>query len=142
MTGLDNDGVLRASAVVAPGIPGSRTRCAAHGDRFDAACDRWRSLYRAALEDQAEQNRRVLDHATTLERRRQAQARRADAEHQLRLLKNEDSETRVLRLLHLPVLRQSRGSFPATRSRGCRWPPTCRASASAAPTSSGPGSSR
>jgi superfamily II DNA/RNA helicase len=60
--------------------------------RFSAACDRWRQLYRAALADQREQNRRVLDHATAPEHRRQAQARRADAENQLRLLKNEDSE--------------------------------------------------
>ena len=61
-------------------------------ERFGAACDRWRQLYRAALADQQEQNRRVLDHATTPDHRRQSQARRADAENQLRLLKNEDSE--------------------------------------------------
>ncbi|KWX01822.1 DEAD/DEAH box helicase domain protein [Carbonactinospora thermoautotrophica] len=59
---------------------------------FDAACERWRSLYRNALADQEEQNRRVLDHATSPEARRRAQRRRLEAENQLRLLKNEDEE--------------------------------------------------
>lgn len=57
--------------------------------RFDAACDRWRQLYRAALAEQAEQNRRVLDNSTAPDARRQAQRRRMDAENQLKLLKNE-----------------------------------------------------
>ncbi|GLW62162.1 RNA helicase [Actinomadura rubrobrunea] len=61
-------------------------------DRFDAACDRWRQLYRAALAEQREQNRRVLDYATSPKARQQAQRRRMDAENQLKLLKNEDSE--------------------------------------------------
>ncbi|WP_067135665.1 DEAD/DEAH box helicase [Microtetraspora malaysiensis] len=61
-------------------------------ERFDAACGRWRDLYRAAIAEQAEQNRRVLDHASTPGARRQAQQRRLQAENQLRLLKNEDSE--------------------------------------------------
>ncbi|MGH3243420.1 MAG: DEAD/DEAH box helicase [Spirillospora sp.] len=65
-------------------------RGAAH--RFDAACDRWRQLYRAALAEQREQNRRVLDHSTEPKARAQAQRRRMDAENQLKLLKNEDTE--------------------------------------------------
>ncbi len=61
-------------------------------DRFNAACDRWRDLYRAALAEQREQNRRVLDYSTDADARRLAQSRRLDAENQLKLLKNEDSE--------------------------------------------------
>ncbi len=60
--------------------------------RFDAACDRWRGLYRAALHEQAEQNRRVLDHASSPQTIRRAQSRRMQAENQLRLLKNEDND--------------------------------------------------
>jgi ATP-dependent helicase YprA (DUF1998 family) len=67
------------------------TLCAA-AERFDEACDRWRQLYRGALAEQREQNRRVLDHSTSPEARREAQRRRTDAEHQLRLLQNEDEE--------------------------------------------------
>jgi ATP-dependent helicase YprA (DUF1998 family) len=61
-------------------------------ERFDAACDRWRELYRGALAEQREQNRRVLDNSIDPGKRKQAQARRMDAENQLRLLRNEDSE--------------------------------------------------
>ncbi len=61
-------------------------------ERFDAACDRWRQLYRGALVEQREQNRRVLDNSIDPAKRKQAQARRLDAENQLRLLRNEDSE--------------------------------------------------
>src|SRR5260370_14698866 len=61
-------------------------------ERFDAACDRWRQLYRGALAEQREQNRRVLDNSIEPGKRRQAQGRRMDAENQLRLLRNEDSE--------------------------------------------------
>ncbi|GAA1856045.1 DEAD/DEAH box helicase [Actinomadura bangladeshensis] len=61
-------------------------------ERFDAACHRWRQLYRAALDEQREQNRRVVDHSTNPKARRQAQRRRLDAENQLKLLKNEESE--------------------------------------------------
>ena len=57
---------------------------------FDAACERWRSLYRAALADQAEQNRLVLMANLTPYERKAAESRRREAENQLRLLKNED----------------------------------------------------
>ena len=60
--------------------------------QFDDACERWRRLYRAALVEQRDQNQRVLDNSTTQESRRVAQRRRMDAENQLRLLKNEDSD--------------------------------------------------
>jgi ATP-dependent helicase YprA (DUF1998 family)/very-short-patch-repair endonuclease len=64
----------------------------AAAQRFDAACDRWRGLYNAALAEQREQNRRVLDNSTTPQARRTAEGRRRQAENQLRLLKNEESE--------------------------------------------------
>ena len=46
---------------------------------FDRAFDRWRSLYRAALIDRAEQHRRILDHSLS-ERDRNQAARRSEAE--------------------------------------------------------------
>ncbi|MBB4957701.1 DEAD/DEAH box helicase [Micromonospora polyrhachis] len=58
-------------------------------DRFHRAFDRWRDLFRAALVDQAEQNRRVLDHTLTERDRSEAARRRRQAETQLTLLKNE-----------------------------------------------------
>ncbi|WP_182878146.1 DEAD/DEAH box helicase [Microbispora sp. H10670] len=60
--------------------------------RFDAACDRWRGLFRAAVAEQREQNRRVMDHSSSPEDKRTAQRRRQQAENQLRLLKNEDTD--------------------------------------------------
>lgn len=63
----------------------------AHVD-FDRACDRWRELYQAALADQNEQNRIVLDTSASTGARRAAEARRRQAEGQLRLLRNEDSD--------------------------------------------------
>jgi ATP-dependent helicase YprA (DUF1998 family)/very-short-patch-repair endonuclease len=59
---------------------------------FDAACDRWRQMYRLALADQREQNRRVLSAATDPKARTIARGRRAEAENRLRLLLNEDPE--------------------------------------------------
>ncbi|WP_396908660.1 DEAD/DEAH box helicase [Mycolicibacterium sp.] len=59
---------------------------------FDRSCDRWRDLYRAALDDQQEQNRIVLDISVTKRARDAAEARRRDAEGQLRLLRNEDTD--------------------------------------------------
>ena len=60
---------------------------------FDGACDRWRDLYRAALSDQRNQNKLVVDQSITDKRIRQdAVKRRLQAENQLRLLRNEDAE--------------------------------------------------
>ncbi|MEU0516328.1 DEAD/DEAH box helicase [Streptosporangium sp. NPDC006007] len=59
---------------------------------FDAACDRWRTLHRGATADREEQHRRVLDASVRRDEQRGAQARRAQAEKQLRLLLNEDGE--------------------------------------------------
>ncbi|WP_324192337.1 protein kinase domain-containing protein [Nocardia puris] len=61
----------------------------AAGVQFDRAFDRWRDLFRAALVDQAEQNRRVLDHSLSERDRNAAVRRRKEAETQLNLLKNE-----------------------------------------------------
>ncbi|RKS79491.1 ATP-dependent helicase YprA (DUF1998 family) [Actinomadura pelletieri DSM 43383] len=67
---------------------------AAAPDLFNRAFDRWRDLFKAALVDQAEQNRRVLD--TTLSDRdnKIAVGRRREAETQLDLLKNQSAESR------------------------------------------------
>ncbi|WP_059015767.1 DEAD/DEAH box helicase [Mycobacterium sp. M26] len=61
-------------------------------EEFDKACARWRELYKAALDDQAEQNRIVLDGSVRPGDRKAAEARRREAEGQLRLLRNEDTE--------------------------------------------------
>ncbi|MGP3920444.1 DEAD/DEAH box helicase [Nonomuraea sp. 10N515B] len=60
--------------------------------RFATDCDRWRGLFLAATAEQAEQNRRVMDHSTSPDAKKDAQRRRQQAENQLRLLKNEDSD--------------------------------------------------
>ncbi|MEU0241865.1 protein kinase [Nocardiopsis sp. NPDC006198] len=65
-------------------------------DRFDRAFDRWRGLFRAALVDQAEQNRRVLDHSLSERDRHNAGRRRAEAETQIKLLKNESQDSKSL----------------------------------------------
>ncbi|MFE9426189.1 DEAD/DEAH box helicase [Kitasatospora sp. NPDC006697] len=61
-------------------------------ESFDAACERWRRLYRAANAERDEQHRHAGDLSTTPAARRRAQMRRAEAEQQLRLLRNEDDE--------------------------------------------------
>jgi ribosomal protein L37AE/L43A len=60
--------------------------------QFNRACERWRELYRAALADQKEQNRIILDPTVPKRTREAAEARRRDAEGQLRLLRNEDTD--------------------------------------------------
>ncbi|MFI6458612.1 protein kinase [Streptosporangium amethystogenes] len=62
--------------------------------RFDRDLDRWRGLFRAALVDQAEQNRRVLDHTLSERDRKIAVGRRREAETQLNLLKNESADSK------------------------------------------------
>ncbi|EHY91209.1 helicase family protein with metal-binding cysteine cluster [Saccharomonospora azurea NA-128] len=66
----------------------------AAGEQFDRALDRWRDLFRAALVDQAEQNRRVLDHTLSENDRKAAVRRRREAETQLNLLKNETADAK------------------------------------------------
>ena len=71
---------------------GSSAPCTQAPAALDAACARWRELYRAALTEQFEQNRLVNDPTSTQALRRSAEARRREAEAQLRLLRNEDSD--------------------------------------------------
>jgi len=58
--------------------------------RFDAACDRWRGLYRAALRQREQQHRIILDHNRPPADRQQATRLRAEAESQLALLTGGD----------------------------------------------------
>lgn len=93
----------RATVLIAPLIEDLRRTSWWHEDwpaavisaapeEFDHACNRWRELYQAALEDQAEQNRIVLDSAVNKRARDAAEGRRREAEGQLRLLRNEDTD--------------------------------------------------
>jgi superfamily II DNA/RNA helicase/tRNA A-37 threonylcarbamoyl transferase component Bud32/very-short-patch-repair endonuclease len=66
----------------------------AAGEQFDRSFDRWRDLFTAALVDQAEQNRRVLDHTLSERDRQSAVRRRREAETQLNLLKNESVDSK------------------------------------------------
>lgn len=56
--------------------------------RFDEACNRWRSLYRAAVQQRLIQNRVVGDHSRTQIDRDRAKRLRAQAESQINLLTN------------------------------------------------------
>ncbi|UYQ65610.1 protein kinase domain-containing protein [Streptomyces peucetius] len=62
--------------------------------RFDAAFDRWRDLFRSALDDQYIQNKRRLDYSLTEGDRMRANARRREAETQLNLLMNESVDSK------------------------------------------------
>jgi hypothetical protein len=59
---------------------------------FEAACQRWRDLYRTALAEYTEQNRRAVDGSVLLKARNHAASRARDARIQLNLLRNEDSD--------------------------------------------------
>ncbi|MER5802790.1 protein kinase domain-containing protein [Streptomyces mirabilis] len=63
-------------------------------ERFDQAFDRWRQLFRAALDDQYIQNKRRLDYSLTESDRIRANARRREAETQLNLLMNESADSK------------------------------------------------
>jgi len=63
-------------------------------EQFDRAFDRWRELFKAALADQDEQNRRVLDHSLSERDRQIAGRRRREAETQLKLLINESVDNK------------------------------------------------
>ncbi len=56
------------------------------GDAFDRACDRWRGLYRAALQQQAAQHAIMRDATRSQQEKDLATRLRAEAEGQLRLL--------------------------------------------------------
>ncbi len=59
---------------------------------FDSACGRWRELYRSAIEQQVENNKIVNDGSASRPAQDSAKRRRADAESQLRILRNDESE--------------------------------------------------
>jgi hypothetical protein len=61
--------------------------------RFDEACNRWRDLYRAALEMRAGQNKVIGDASRSAEDRERATRLRAEAESQLVILRGEGSES-------------------------------------------------
>lgn len=54
--------------------------------QFDAACERWRGLYRAAKRQNAIQSRIGTDASRTEEERKRARALRAEADHQIDIL--------------------------------------------------------
>ncbi|MFD9540141.1 protein kinase [Streptomyces sp. NPDC060022] len=65
-------------------------------DKFDKAFDRWRQLFRAAVLDQYEQNRRVVDHTLSQGEQARARSRRREAETQTALLLNRSSDSKSL----------------------------------------------
>ncbi|MDQ3455402.1 MAG: DEAD/DEAH box helicase, partial [Actinomycetota bacterium] len=58
---------------------------------FDAALDRWRSLYRMALTEANEQHKLAISTSANKWARQVAKRRRADARNQLTLLRNDDN---------------------------------------------------
>nr|WP_239091449.1 DEAD/DEAH box helicase [Streptomyces sp. SID14478] len=59
---------------------------------FGRACDRWRRLYRNAYDERDEQDRLANDSSLSARDRRQARARRVQAEQQLDLLRNDSDD--------------------------------------------------
>ena len=107
---------------------GSTTRSRTRRRRFDAAFDRWRDLYRAALAEQARAEQAgVLDHTPP---RARPQQRRAPPpprrETSSTCCATSDSEPVSPATSTPTATSPARASCPATPSRGCRWPPTSR----------------
>ncbi|MFF7352745.1 protein kinase [Streptomyces filipinensis] len=63
-------------------------------DKFDASFDRWRDLFRAAVIDQYEQNKRVVDHTLSPGEQSRARGRRREAETQTNLLLNRSVDSK------------------------------------------------
>ncbi|MEU9791921.1 protein kinase [Streptomyces sparsogenes] len=63
-------------------------------EKFDAAFDRWRDLFRAAVIDQYEQNKRVVDHTLSQGEQSRARSRRREAETQTNLLLNRSADSK------------------------------------------------
>ncbi|WP_435840232.1 protein kinase domain-containing protein [Streptomyces atroolivaceus] len=61
---------------------------------FDASFERWRDLFRAAVIDQYEQNKRVVDHTLSPGEQSRARTRRREAETQTHLLLNRSSDSK------------------------------------------------
>ncbi|MEV0093685.1 protein kinase [Streptomyces sp. NPDC050738] len=65
-------------------------------ETFDASFDRWRQLFRAAVMDQYEQNKRVVDHTLTSGEQIRARTRRREAETQTNLLLNRSTDSKSM----------------------------------------------
>ncbi|MFK4265421.1 protein kinase domain-containing protein [Streptomyces milbemycinicus] len=63
-------------------------------EKFDASFDRWRDLFRAAVIDQYEQNKRVVDHTLSQGEQSRARSRRREAETQTNLLLNRSVDSK------------------------------------------------
>lgn len=63
-------------------------------EKFDASFDRWRDLFRAAVIDQYEQNKRVVDHTLSPGEQSRARTRRREAETQTNLLLNRSTDSK------------------------------------------------
>ena len=74
---------------------------------FDAACDRWRTLYRAAVRQRALHHQIIGDHSRPEAERNHSRRLRAQAESQIRLLTEAEGSLRR-GLLLVPVLRDGR----------------------------------
>ncbi|MER6784931.1 protein kinase [Streptomyces sp. NPDC000658] len=61
---------------------------------FDASFERWRQLFRAAVIDQYEQNKRVVDHTLSPGEQSRARTRRREAETQTNLLLNRSADNK------------------------------------------------
>ncbi|MEU7305407.1 protein kinase [Streptomyces sp. NPDC007206] len=61
---------------------------------FNASFDRWRDLFRAAVIDQYEQNKRVVDHTLSPGEQGRARSRRREAETQTNLLLNRSADSK------------------------------------------------
>ncbi|MGX1541152.1 protein kinase domain-containing protein [Streptomyces adustus] len=61
---------------------------------FDASFERWRDLFRAAVIDQFEQNKRVVDHTLSPGEQSRARSRRREAETQTNLLLNRSTDSK------------------------------------------------
>ncbi|MBP0456856.1 protein kinase domain-containing protein [Streptomyces montanisoli] len=62
--------------------------------KFDASFERWRDLFRAAVIDQYEQNKRVVDHTLSPGEQGRARSRRREAETQTNLLLNRSTDSK------------------------------------------------
>ncbi|MFC6702512.1 protein kinase [Streptomyces thermocoprophilus] len=63
-------------------------------EKFDRSFDRWRDLFRAAVIDQYEQNKRVVDHTLSPGEQSRARSRRREAETQTNLLLNRSVDSK------------------------------------------------
>jgi hypothetical protein len=86
--------MLTAAGIAAPWLSESALLDAAGAAprRFDAAFDRWRELYKAALETRDRARRDVDRPRQTREERRAAERRETEAKRELLLLKNEGTQ--------------------------------------------------